>query len=115
MLSPKLAFLLLLSLGHVSCQSGGNKEVRKIPQWGNGLIAVTVFLFLVLIFYVANIFWNKRSKSNLESVAMGKFDDGAIFNGSAGHYVKRSSDDEQVQHAYENPIKVTDNELSTPM
>ncbi|XP_040216479.1 proximal tubules-expressed gene protein-like [Rana temporaria] len=115
MLSLKLAFLLLLSLGHVSCQSGGNKEERRIPQWGTGLIAVTVFLFLVLVFYMANIYWNKRSESNLESVSMGKFDDGAILNGSTGRYVTRSSDDEQVQHAYENPIMKTDNELSTPM
>lgn len=89
--------------------------MRTIPQWGNGLIAVTVFLFLVLVFYLANIFWKKRSKSNLESVSMGKFDDGAILNGSAGLYITRSSDDEQVQHAYENPVKITDNELSTPM
>ncbi|CAI9537115.1 unnamed protein product [Staurois parvus] len=115
MVSLKLIFLLLFSLGHVSCQSGGNQEVRKIPQWGTGLIAVTVFLFLVLVVYVANIFWNKRSKSNLESFSMGKFEDGVIPNGSTGRYVTKSSDNEQIRHAYENPIQVTDNELSTPM
>ncbi|XP_018408529.1 PREDICTED: proximal tubules-expressed gene protein-like [Nanorana parkeri] len=116
MLRLELAFLLLVSLGCISCQSGANKEVRRIPQWGTGLIAVTVFLFLVLVFYVANILWNKRSKSNLESISMGKFEDGAITNGSTGRYITISSDHERVQqHAYVNPIQITDNELSTPM
>ncbi|XP_072275700.1 PDZK1-interacting protein 1 [Pyxicephalus adspersus] len=116
MLSLKLPFLLLISLGQVSCQSGVNKVARAIPQWGTGLIAVTVFLFLVLVFYVANRVWNKRSNPNLESISMGKLDDGAIPNGSTGRYVTKSNDDNvRVEHAYDNPIQITDNELSTPM
>ncbi|KAM5148400.1 PDZK1-interacting protein 1 [Mantella aurantiaca] len=115
MLPPKLAVLLLVSLGHVSCQSDVNKEVRKIPQWGTGLIAVAVFLFLVLVVYMANRVWNKRSQSNLESVSMGKFDDDAIPNGNTGRYVTKSSDHDGVKHAYDNPIQITDNELSTPI
>ncbi|XP_056388462.1 PDZK1-interacting protein 1 [Hyla sarda] len=108
-----IPLLLLLSLGPVSCQSDAGKEVRKIPQWGTGLIAMTVFLFLVLVIYVANTVMKKKSKSNIESdptEGSKAFEDASVPNGTFGHY--RSSEHE---HAYDNPIEVHDNVLTTPM
>ncbi|KAM4022938.1 PDZK1-interacting protein 1 [Anomaloglossus baeobatrachus] len=106
----QLLSLLLLSLGPVSCQS----EARAIPQWGTGLIAVTVFLFLVLVIYVAKIVLKKSSKSNMESDPSGEskvHDNSAVPNGTYGHYTSRSREHE---HAYDNPIEVHDNVLTTP-
>ncbi|CAJ0953932.1 unnamed protein product [Ranitomeya imitator] len=106
-----LIALLLLSLGPVSCQS----ETSKIPQWGTGLIAVTVFLFLVLVIYVAKIVLKKSSKSNIESDPKGEskvHGDAAIPNGTYGQYTSRSR---EYEHAYDNPIEVNDNILTTPM
>ncbi|XP_040263594.1 proximal tubules-expressed gene protein-like [Bufo bufo] len=106
MLYLQLVSLLLLSVGHVSCQSGA----RMIPQWGVGLIAMTVFLFLVLAVYVAKIVLKKSSKSAIESdpTEISK----AVPNGTFGQYKSRSDEHE---HAYDNPIKVSDNILTTPM
>ncbi|KAM3915200.1 PDZK1-interacting protein 1 [Leptodactylus fuscus] len=103
--------LLLLLLGPVSCQA----ELRRIPQWGVGLIATTVFLFLVLVIYVAKIVLKKTSKSNLESdptVGPKVYGDVAASNGTYGHYSSRSNEHD---HAYDNPIEVNDNILTTAM
>ncbi|XP_069835578.1 PDZK1-interacting protein 1 [Dendropsophus ebraccatus] len=110
-----ISLLLLLSLGQVSCQSDTAKQARKIPQWGTGLIAVTVFLFLILVFYVTNIFLKKKSKSSTESdptEGPKGFGDASVPNGTFGHYTSRSKEHE---HVYDNPIEVHDNELTTPM
>ncbi|KAG8541960.1 hypothetical protein GDO81_027691 [Engystomops pustulosus] len=111
MSSLQLISLLLLSVGPVSCQAAA----RTIPQWGVGLIAMTVFLFLVLVVYVAKIVMKKSSKSNIESdpAAESKvFDDVNVSNGTFGHYKSRSNEHE---HAYDNPIEVHDNVLTTAM
>ncbi|XP_075688240.1 PDZK1-interacting protein 1 [Rhinoderma darwinii] len=111
----QLFSLLLLSLGQVSCQSEPGEQTRKIPQWGTGLIAMTVFLFLVLVIYVAKIVMKKSSKSNIESDPTGGSKLGgevAVHNGTFGHYTSRFNEH---QHAYDNPIEVSDNVLTTAM
>ncbi|XP_073400477.1 PDZK1-interacting protein 1 [Dendrobates tinctorius] len=111
----QLLSLLLLSLGPVSCQSETSKLSRKIPQWGTGLIAVTVFLFLVLVIYVAKIVLKKSSKSIIESDPKGESKvhaDAVVPNGTYGQYTSRSQEHE---HAYDNPIEINDNVLTTPM
>ncbi|XP_068098527.1 PDZK1-interacting protein 1 [Hyperolius riggenbachi] len=114
MMPSWLCFLLLASLGPVSCQSDVNKEARRIPQWGTGLIAVAVFLFLVFVLYMTNKYWKKRPESNHFSLE--KTENSVVSNGSTGHYATRiSMSPEQVQHVYENPIQVRDDEVSTPM
>ncbi|XP_073499628.1 PDZK1-interacting protein 1 [Phyllobates terribilis] len=115
MVSLQLLSLLLLSLGPVSCQSETSKQTRKIPQWGTGLIAVTVFLFLVLVIYVAKIVMKKSSKSNIEADPKEEskvHNDASVPNGTYGQYTSRSREHE---HSYDNPTEVDDNVLTTPM
>ncbi|KAE8610097.1 hypothetical protein XENTR_v10012014 [Xenopus tropicalis] len=85
MLSLQHLLLILFSLGQVSAQHVHNNVGRRFPQWLTGLIAMTVFLFLVLVVYVAKMLWKKRSQSG-ENI-----------------------------HAYENPIEVNDNVRTTAM
>ncbi|KAM9324934.1 proximal tubules-expressed gene protein-like [Gastrophryne carolinensis] len=109
----QLAILLLLSLGQISCQSGTYKEELVVPRWGRGLIAVACFLALVFICYVANKAWDRRSGSHLESVSMKNFEDGVISSSNTGCYISQASDNGGINHIYENPVLITDDEVST--
>ncbi|XP_063795672.1 proximal tubules-expressed gene protein-like isoform X4 [Pseudophryne corroboree] len=111
MFSLQLVFLILVSVGQITCQSG-NKQNRTIPQWGTGLIAVAVFLFLVFAFYMANKIWNRPSKGPIEKSTV--FDEVAVPNGK---YVHHSSGFSEHEHEYDNPAADldNDNELTTAM
>uniref|UniRef100_A0A8C5QYS1 Uncharacterized protein n=1 Tax=Leptobrachium leishanense TaxID=445787 RepID=A0A8C5QYS1_9ANUR len=78
-------------------------NARTIPQWLTGLIAVTVFLFLVFAAYMVNRVWNKRAHG------------GTSANCCKSYTVHLSWMPSEHEHAYENPIEVADNVLSTPM
>ncbi|KAM4642846.1 PDZK1-interacting protein 1 [Discoglossus pictus] len=109
---------LLIALGQGSAQQGHSREDRLFPQWLTGIIAVTVFLFLVLVVYAANRYWDHRSQANSLSIIEDKVVDmeEVVSNGTHERYIK--TDDFRSQehaHAYENPVEVTDNVLTTPM
>ncbi|XP_063795670.1 uncharacterized protein LOC134957593 isoform X2 [Pseudophryne corroboree] len=100
------------SVASQSSASDGNKQNRTIPQWGTGLIAVAVFLFLVFAFYMANKIWNRPSKGPIEKSTV--FDEVAVPNGK---YVHHSSGFSEHEHEYDNPAADldNDNELTTAM
>ncbi|XP_053549990.1 PDZK1-interacting protein 1 [Bombina bombina] len=106
MLSLRLVTLiLLLSLGQGNAQEGQKPTARLLPQWLTGLIAVTVFLFLVLVAYVVNRFWERRSQDNMMSVIEIKSDgiEEVVSNGTHESYRTLDSvRSTEHEHAYEN-------------
>ncbi|KAE8610094.1 hypothetical protein XENTR_v10012014 [Xenopus tropicalis] len=113
MLSLQHLLLILFSLGQVSAQHVHNNVGRRFPQWLTGLIAMTVFLFLVLVVYVAKMLWKKRSQ---QGTNMKDFEE-VVANGTGGCYETRIENiwsGENI-HAYENPIEVNDNVRTTAM
>ncbi|XP_053325491.1 PDZK1-interacting protein 1 [Spea bombifrons] len=117
MLSLQLAFFFLVTLGQVCCQPDQRSaNLRKFPQWLTGLIAVAVFLFLVLVVYVANRVWNRRTQDIKDpDMAMKSTDEDVTSNGTYHQYRVHDVRSSEHDNAYENPIEVTDNVLSTAM
>ncbi|NP_001091905.1 proximal tubules-expressed gene protein precursor [Xenopus laevis] len=122
MFSLQHVLLILISLGQVYSQQVHHNAGRKFPQWLTGLIAMTVFLFLVLVVYVAKMFWDKRSQ---ESINMKDIEE-VVANGTSeccearkeNQYISCNMKDLRSSehiHAYENPIEVNDNVRSTAM
>ncbi|KAJ1169957.1 hypothetical protein NDU88_001838 [Pleurodeles waltl] len=105
-------------MGLACCQQGTNAYVRAFPQWLTGIIAVSVFLFLVLIVFVINRIWCGRSQKNefpavTETKATGNE---VLSNGTEGRYSTivhfRSKEHE---NAYENEIEPEATVITTPM
>ncbi|XP_071402919.1 PDZK1-interacting protein 1 [Centroberyx affinis] len=72
---------LLLTGGAVSAQTARLQEERLLPQWLTGIIAVTVFLFLVFVAFLVNKAWcDKSRRSAGDSVKDADF---ATSNGAA--------------------------------
>ncbi|XP_030063372.1 PDZK1-interacting protein 1 [Microcaecilia unicolor] len=101
---PLYLLCVLITLGSISCQQENVPIQRRFPQWLTGLIAVSVFLFLVLVVFVVNRVWCEDKKKN-EPIAVNKKDE-VISNGTEGHYAGidnfRSPDHD---NAYENRIE----------
>ncbi|KAM4722163.1 PDZK1-interacting protein 1 [Rhinophrynus dorsalis] len=117
MISLQLVFLVLISLGQVCSQQGHDHMKRTFPQWLTGLIAVVVFLFLVLVVYVANRFWEKKSQGNMlaDPTIKSPGSEEVVSNGTHGHYATTIENvrSEEHEYAYENPTEVSDNVRTT--
>ncbi|KAG8436946.1 hypothetical protein GDO86_007868 [Hymenochirus boettgeri] len=94
---------------------GTNSVEGTFPQWLTGLIATTVFLFLVLAVYVVKRFWKGRSIDNRNLKSLDAEE--VVANGSHGHYtttIENFRSSEHV-HAYDNPSEVKDDIRTTAM
>ncbi|XP_018113879.1 proximal tubules-expressed gene protein-like [Xenopus laevis] len=113
MFSLQYVLLILISLGQVYSQQVHHNTGRRFPQWLTGLIAMTVFLFLVLVVFVAKRLWNKRTQ---EKTNMKDFEE-VVANGTSESYEARKENIRSSEHfhAYENPIEVDDNIRTTAM
>ncbi|KAM8929969.1 PDZK1-interacting protein 1 [Pelodytes ibericus] len=117
MRSLKQVFVFLLALGLVCCQNDKNSPLgRTFPQWLTGLIAVTVFLFLVLVAYMVNRVWNKKTQDVQQDTTMNSIDsEDVLSNGTYKQYTVHNVRSSEHEHAYDNPTEVTDNVLTTAM
>ncbi|XP_069491494.1 PDZK1-interacting protein 1 [Ambystoma mexicanum] len=111
--------LILTTLGPVGCQGDPSARARKFPQWLTGIIAVSVFLFLVLIVFVINRIWCERNQGNdLQMVTERKITENneVMSNGTEGHYstILQFRSNEH-GNAYENAVEPEAVVVTTPM
>ncbi|XP_078527700.1 PDZK1-interacting protein 1 [Lissotriton helveticus] len=114
-----LLLLLCTSLELACGQQGTGAYVRTFPQWLTGIIAVSVFLFLVLIVFVINRIWCGKSQANelpVMSERKATGNDEVMSNGTEGRYSTivqfRSKEHE---NAYENEVEPEAAVITTPM
>ncbi|XP_029474331.1 PDZK1-interacting protein 1 [Rhinatrema bivittatum] len=109
MFSLPLALLCIFtSLGSISCQHGTGYTGRSFPQWATGLIAVSVFLFLVLVVFIVNRVWcEKKRERKPAGITANSAKDEVVVNGTESQYSNIDSfRSRENENAYDNPIEL---------